>query len=419
MNFEKLWVIASDVYRKTVKSPSFLIGVFMPFIVVLVGFLIGAIMNRGQETTTIGIYSDQPVLAKALVQQKLPDLKLKQVDSVKEAQKQLQAEKLDNYLVLTQKDGKLTSTVYGEKVPGNATMANLQQGLNGLQTSLKAGEYKLTPDQVAELMQPAKLEGKEISFTDDGKVKTSNDSSGVKFALSYAACIFTFFLVLTYASLIAQEIAGEKGMRIMEVILSSTNAKTHFYGKLLGVILAALTQLVATGLLVGIAVFIMRDNDSLNEMLDNLHFTGIEPSFIVLLILFILAGALFYAVLAALCGSLVNRAEDAPKAIMPVTYLMMAGYRLGLVVAANDPSNFIVTICSYIPFFSMILMPIVLANGTAGLMGASISLVILVLSILVLAAFSARMYRVNVLVYNQKGIWASLRQSLTMLRKDV
>ncbi len=162
----------------------------------------------------------------------------------------------------------------------------------------------------------------------------------------------------------------------------------------------------------------MRDNGSLNEMLANLNFTGIEPSFIILLLLFILAGSLFYAVLAALCGSLVSRAEDAPKAIMPVTYLMMAGYMLGLIVATNDPSNFIVTICSYIPFFSMILMPIVLANG-AGLMGASISLVILVFSTLVLAAFSARMYRVNVLVYNQKGIWASLRQSLTMLRKDV
>ncbi len=340
------------------------------------------------------------------------------MDSVKEAQKQLQAEKLDNYLVVTKKDGELLSTVYGEKVPDDATMANLQQALNSLQTSLKAGEYKLTSDQVAELMQPAKLEGKELSFTDDGKVKTSNDSSGVKFALSYAACIFTFFLVLTYASLIAQEIAGEKGMRIMEVILSSTNAKTHFYGKLLGVILAALTQLVATGFLLGVAVFIMRDNGSLNEMLANLNFTGIEPSFIILLLLFILAGSLFYAVLAALCGSLVSRAEDAPKAIMPVTYLMMAGYMLGLIVATNDPSNFIVTICSYIPFFSMILMPIVLANG-AGLMGASISLVILVFSTLVLAAFSARMYRVNVLVYNQKGIWASLRQSLTMLRKDV
>ena len=418
MNFEKLWVIASDVYRKTVKSPSFLIGVFMPFIVVLVGFLIGAIIDKGQETTTIGIYSKQPVLAKALAKQKLPALKLKQVDSVKEAQRQLQAEKLDNYLVVTRKDGELLSTVYGEKVPDDATMANLQQALNSLQTSLKAGEYKLTSDQVAELMQPAKLEGKELFFTDDGKVKTSNDSSGVKFALSYAACIFTFFLVLTYASLIAQEIAGEKGMRIMEVILSSTNAKTHFYGKLLGVILAALTQLVATGFLLGVAVFIMRDNGSLNEMLANLNFTGIEPSFIILLLLFILAGSLFYAVLAALCGSLVSRAEDAPKAIMPVTYLMMAGYMLGLIVATNDPSNFIVTICSYIPFFSMILMPIVLANG-AGLMGASISLVILVFSTLVLAAFSARMYRVNVLVYNQKGIWASLRQSLTMLRKDV
>ena len=161
MNFEKLWVIASDVYRKTVKSPSFLIGVFMPFIVVLVGFLIGAIMDKGQETTTIGIYSKQPVLAKALAKQKLPALKLKQVDSVKEAQRQLQAEKLDNYLVVTKKDGELLSTVYGEKVPDDATMANLQQALNSLQTSLKAGEYKLTSDQVAELMQPAKLEGKE------------------------------------------------------------------------------------------------------------------------------------------------------------------------------------------------------------------------------------------------------------------
>ncbi len=79
----------------------------------------------------------------------------------------------------------------------------------------------------------------------------------------------------------------------MEVILSSTNAKTHFYGKLLGVILAALTQLVATGFLLGVAVFIMRDNGSLNEMLANLNFTGIEPSFIILLLLFILAGSLF------------------------------------------------------------------------------------------------------------------------------
>lgn len=60
-------------------------------------------MDKGQETTTIGIYSKQPVLAKALAKQKLPALKLKQVDSVKEAQKQLQAEKLDNYLVVTKK----------------------------------------------------------------------------------------------------------------------------------------------------------------------------------------------------------------------------------------------------------------------------------------------------------------------------
>ena len=63
--------------------------------------------------------------------------------------------------------------------------------------------------------------------------------------------------------------------------------------EIIRVILAALTQLVATGFLLGVAVFIMRDNGSLNEMLANFKFHRIEPEFYHLVVLFILAGSLF------------------------------------------------------------------------------------------------------------------------------
>ena len=66
-------------------------------------------------------------------------------------------------------------------------------------------------------------------------------------ALAMGITILLFVFISSYSSIIAQEIASEKGTRIMEVILSSTKAQTHFYGKLTGVILVALTQIFIYG----------------------------------------------------------------------------------------------------------------------------------------------------------------------------
>ena len=62
-----------------------------------------------------------------------------------------------------------------------------------------------------------------------------------------------------------------------------------------------------------------------------------------------------FSVLAALCGSLVNKAEDTAKAILPVTYLSLGGYMLGLILGASDPNNIVIRITSYIPFYLPIL----------------------------------------------------------------
>ncbi|KFN90673.1 permease component of an ABC superfamily transporter [Tetragenococcus muriaticus PMC-11-5] len=61
-------------------------------------------------------------------------------------------------------------------------------------------------------------------------------------------------------------------------------------------------------------------------------------------------------------------------------------------------------------------MPIRLANETASIQEAVISLVILLGTTFLLTVISAKMYKSNVLVYNDKGVVATLKQSFTLMK---
>src|SRR5699024_5147747 len=124
------------------------------------------------------------------------------------------------------------------------------------------------------------------------------------------SAIILFIFVVTYSSIIAQEIASEKGTRIMEVILSSTKAQTHFYGKLTGVLLVALTQLLIYGLMIIFGYQKFKDMDIVKQFLGDASLESLFGPFLIFSAIFVILGILLYAVLAALCGSLVNKAED-------------------------------------------------------------------------------------------------------------
>ena len=138
----------------------------------------------------------------------------------------------------------------------------------------------------------------------------------------------------------------------------------------------------------------------------------------ILSLLFFVVGILVYSVLAALCGSLVSKPEDTAKAVQPVMYIGMIGYIIGISLGASDPQNIVIKVTSYIPFISSYIMPVRLATETASVFEAIISLVILVITGIVLAIFSARLYKSNVLVYSEGGMIQSLKQSLSILKNE-
>ncbi|MBM1151466.1 ABC transporter permease [Enterococcus durans] len=414
----KFWIITKDVYLKNIKSISFLIMILVPFIMMGVIYVAGNFAQQNSDVNKIGVLSDDPQLTQQLGQVKTDDFEFKAIDSTKKAQKELADEKIDAYMTVSVANEEVKGKLYSENSLGQSTQLLIQQQLTGVQSMLRASTLGVSPEEVASLSQPASFSRQKVSFNDQGKMTVGEDNSDLQYVVSYVATIILFIIILTYAQIIAQEIASEKGTRIMEVILSSTTAQKHFYGKLTGVLLVAVTQMALYGVIFGVGFNQFKNMDIVKNALDGISLDSIFGPFLWYSLLFMFFGILIFAVLAALCGSLVNKAEDTAKAILPVTYLSLGGYMLGLILGASDPNNIVIRITSYIPFLSSYIMPVRLANETVDASGAMVSLVILIVVTFVLMFLSANMYKSNVLVYSEGGLWSSLKQSISIMRNE-
>ena len=415
----KFWIITKDVYLKNVKSISFLIMILVPFIMLGIIYVAGNFAQQNSDVNKIGVLADNEQISQQMSQVKTDDFEFKAVDSEENAQKDLSEEKIDAYLVVSTDKDKVNGTLYSENSLGQSTQLLIQQQLTGLQSMLRASELGISPEEVASLSQQASLTRQKVNFDSKGKMSVGEDNSTVQYVVSYVATIVLFIIILTYAQIIAQEIASEKGTRIMEVILSSTTAQKHFYGKLTGVLLVALTQMALYGIIFGVGYNQFKDMEMVKNILDGISLDNLIGPFLWYSLLFMIFGILIFLFWQLYgSGSLVNKAEDTAKAILPVTYLSLGGYMLGLILGASDPNNIVIRITSYIPFLSSYIMPVRLANETVGMGGALISLLVLVAVTFLLMILSANMYKSNVLVYSEGGLWSSLKQSISIMRNE-
>lgn len=410
-------IIIKDVYKKNVKSTAFLIMILAPFLLMGIFYLSQYFFGDANDINKIGIVSEQPAIAEQLAETKNDDYKFKVITSDKKAQAQLEDKKIDAYLDLKMGSDQVSGKLYSKTSLGTSTEMQLQQILSSMQANIRASQLNLTTAQVQKVMEPAKFESTKVIF-ENGKMKNDGGDSGTQFILSFLTTIIMFVFIVSYSSIIAQEIASEKGTRIMEVLLSSMKAKTHYYGKLLGVLLVALTQLLIYGVAIVLGYRQFKDMDMVKDLLSNVSIKALLGSGAFVIITFMLVGLFLYAVLSALCGSLVSKPEDTAKAIQPVTYLSMIGYMLSLILGTSDPTNVIIKVTSYIPFLSSYSMPLRLASGTVALSSAFVSLAILVLFTIFLTLFSAQLYKSNVLVYSEGGTWSALKQSISIMQND-
>ena len=317
------------------------------------------------------------------------------------AQAAIKDEKLKGYLTIDQEDSVLKAVYHGETSLENGIKFAVTGTLNELQNQLNRSTASLSQEQEKRLAQT-------IQFTE----KIDEAKENKKFIQTMAAGALGFFLymiLITYAGVTAQEVASEKGTKIMEVVFSSIRASHYFYARMMALFLVILTHIgiyVVGGLA---AILLFKDLPFLAQsgILDHLG-----DAFSLNTLLFILVSLFMYVVLAAFLGSMVSRPEDAGKALSPLMILIIGGF-FGVTALGAAGDNLILKIGSYIPFISTFFMPFRAINGYANDLEAWISLAITIAFAVTATGFIGRMYASLVLQTDDLGPWKTFKRALS------
>ena len=316
------------------------------------------------------------------------------------AQAAIKDEKIKGYLTIDQEDSVLKAVYHGETSLETGIKLAVTNKLNELQYQLNRSAANLSQEQEKRLSQT-------VDFTE--KIDESKENKKIVQTIAAAGLgFFLYMILITYASVTAQEVASEKGTKIMEVVFSSIRASHYFYARMLALLLVILTH-IGIYVVGGLAALLLFKDLPILAQSGILNHIG--EAFSLNTLLFVLVSLFMYVVLAAFLGSMVSRPEDSGKALSPLMILIIGGF-FGVTALGAAGDNLILKIGSYIPFISTFFMPFRTINGYAGGVEAWISLAITVIFAVVATGFIGRMYASLVLQTDDLGIWKTFKRAL-------
>ena len=360
-----------------------------------IGYLQGSSLAQNNK---VAVVSSVPAITESLKSTNGINFDYKDEASAQEA---IKDEKIKGYLTIDQEDGVLKAVYHGETSLESGIKLAVTTKLNELQYQLNRSEANLSQEQEQHLAQT-------IQFTEQIDEAKENKKMVQTFAAAGLG-FFLYMILITYASVTAQEVASEKGTKIMEVVFSSIRASHYFYARMIALLLVILTH-IGIYVIGGFGALLFFKDMPFLANSGILNHLG--EAFSVNTLLFVLVSLFMYVVLAAFLGSMVSRPEDSGKALSPLMLLIMVGF-IGVTALGTSGDNLVLKIGSYIPFISTFFMPFRAINGYASSLEAWISLAITVIFAVTATVFIGRMYASLVLQTDDLGIWKTFKRALS------
>ena len=259
-----------------------------------------------------------------------------------------------------------------------------------------------------------------IKWGKDGTASAS--SAGIAMTIGLVFTFIIYMFILMYGAMVMQGVMEEKTNRIFEVMVSSVRPFDLMMGKITGIGLVGITQLLIwcvltmvlvstggiffgagavqqasamqTGLQAGMTE--MHAAKSLFSMLDSFNFVEIGIYFV----LFFIGGYIMYASFFAAVGSAIDNPEDSQQFVTPMMLFMVFALYAGI-YSGQNPDGPLAFWCSFIPFTSPMVMMVRIPYEIP-FWQILISLVLLFASAVFFVWVSAKIYRVGILMYGKK-----------------
>jgi ABC-2 type transport system permease protein len=432
----KLWVVFRREYLERVRSKWFLLGTVLgPVFFLLVAGAPRLIGGRGEGTRDVAHIEVIDATGAGLGERVATALRdrfplsrapyLTVVDqsaaavAEDKALLRVQREEILGYLVLG------PGTLAGDSVRYEGRNANSHNDVDAIRGAVRGQvlaermEREGIDAQKVAAFQRFPLEMYTQRIGDKGREK-ANQLSAI--FLGYAVALLLYMMIVIYGQAIMRSVLEEKATRVAEVVVSSVNTDILLAGKILGVGLVAITQVLSWVALSIAAMayagpYLFGDEGRAAAVQSaagtlgaggspglGLLALGIPPiplwAAIALFCCFVM-GFIFYASLFAAVGAMVNSQEDVQQAATPVMLLLVSSVIFMGPILAN-PGSAMARTMSMLPTSAPIIMPLRITlvpvpwievvgalSGVAAACAASIWL-------------SGRVYRVGLLMYGKK-----------------
>jgi len=319
------------------------------------------------------------------------------------------------------------ATLYSEKQIPNDLSRIVNQVLSKQMEADKLASFQI-PD-LAQIINDSRVNF-QIQTIKWGKDGSQTSSSGeIAMIIGFVTTLVIYMFIMMYGAMVMHGVSEEKTNRIVEIMVSSVSAFSLMMGKVVGIGLVGLTQIILWGILTSMLIMTgssglmmggfgggadlsavqqgveMSQQVNAAEMQQGMEWINQLQSFnlveiAIYFVVFFIGGYMLYASLFAAIGSAVNSPEDAQQFMLPMMILMIFGLYAGM-YSVNNPDGPLAFWCSMIPFTSPIVM-LMRIPFEIPLWEKLLSVMLLYVTSVGFVWISAKIYRVGILMYGKK-----------------
>lgn len=401
---KQMMIVIKETYLRQVKSWSFLFMVLSPFLFMGVFIGIGYLSDSSANAKeSIALITSYPAIEESLKGTDGLNFDYKDEATAQEAVKD---KEIKGILTVESQDGQLQATYQGQDAMKANFKTLLMAKLGQLQQTMNISRANLSQEQLTTLSQ-------QVSLTE----KIDEKKEGLKMVQTMVAGaigVLLYMILIFYSSITAQEVASEKGTKIMEVVFSSIRASQYFYARMTGLLCVIFTHIAVYAVGLG-AVWIFRDSiPVVKEVLapDSPFTQHIGEAISLNTFLFIILGIFMYVVFSAFLGSTVARPEDTGKALSPLMILVISGFA-GVTALGSSGDVVALKVGSFVPFISTFFMPFRAINGYANGLESWGSFGISLIFTVVGTMMVGKIYASLILQTDDLGAWKTFKRALS------
>ena len=402
-----LFTVIAFTIKDMVKRKSFIISNIIILLIIVIGFNVPKFLSGiKSESAKVTVLDNENIFDNRLDnlhEQFLElgyDVEVDKESSREQVQEKVKNKEISSAIILNENDNGLYFEYLIDGMGLNTTVPT--DVINAIQLTYQNMQLK-------KLGIPEENLLKINSESNISVVTLSSDESSSNVFVMMMLSIVLFYAIYFYAYQVSSAITIEKTSRIIETLVTSTSPKIIVLGKTIGIGLVGIMQTLVLILAAIICANAFLPQETVNLIFEMMK---LSPQMIVIIAVYYLLGYSLYALLYALTGSTVSKPEEIQSANGPVAILAVIGFYLSYFTMMN-PTNSLNEIAALVPISSPFCMPFRVMMGLSSINEMILSIAILLVTILIVAKISIKIYSSAILNYGEK---VSLKKMLKMYK---